>query len=67
MTDAEVAEILELIDVELPVALREDYLRMRDGVSVTKERRAVEAAVLGILVGVGLTAGDIGFSKAVAA
>jgi hypothetical protein len=38
-TDVEVAEILGIIDAQMPVALRADYLRMRDGVAVTKDRR----------------------------
>ncbi len=48
--DAELSETLRLIDVELPLGLRADYLRMREGVSVPKARReAVTEAVKEIL------------------
>lgn len=37
--EAELNELLFLIDLHLPVDLRADYLRMRDGVSISKSRR----------------------------
>lgn len=49
-TNAEVAELLELIDTHLPIGLRAAYLKMQDGVRVPKEKRvAVEQAVSDIL------------------
>lgn len=48
--DAEMREILGMIDRELPVELRASYLMMRAGKSVPKARRAqVEEAVRGIV------------------
>lgn len=48
--DAELSEMLRLIDEKLPVSLRADYLRMREGVSVSRARRdAVTEAVRGII------------------
>lgn len=48
--DAELNEMLLLIDEHLPIDLRGDYLKMRDGVSIPKARRLlVEAAVKDIL------------------
>jgi hypothetical protein len=48
--DATLRDALAKVDRELPVGLRESYLRMRAGVSLPKARRdEVEAAVRGIL------------------
>jgi DNA-directed RNA polymerase specialized sigma24 family protein len=50
--EVEVAELLQKVDAELPVELREVYLQMRAGVTVSRARRAeVEAAVRQILGG----------------
>lgn len=50
--EAETAEILEKIDIELPVELRVYYLLMKEGLSVPKSKRnEVEAAVALILNG----------------
>jgi hypothetical protein len=47
---ASASELSRLIDSELPVSLRIDYLRMRDGLKVPKDRRvAVQRAVADIL------------------
>lgn len=46
----EATELADRIDAELPVALRADYLRMRDGVPVPHSRRqAVMEAIRGII------------------
>jgi DNA-directed RNA polymerase specialized sigma24 family protein len=51
-SDAEIAELLQRIDEQLPVELRATYLQMRAGVSVSKGKRLqVEAAVKDILKG----------------
>lgn len=51
-TDAEIGEILRLVDEHLPVELRQTYLQMRAGVSVPKGKRLqVERAVKDILKG----------------
>ena len=50
--EAELAETIELIDTRLPAELRSAYLQMRDGVRVSKARRAlVMDAVRRILEG----------------
>jgi hypothetical protein len=50
--DVETAELKRLIDERLPVELRADYLKMLGGVTIPPaRRRAVEAAVKGILKG----------------
>lgn len=48
--EAEIRELLDRIDAELPVDLRQTYLQMRAGVSVPKSKRLlVESAVKDIL------------------
>jgi DNA-directed RNA polymerase specialized sigma24 family protein len=48
--DAETNEILHLINLHLPMDLRADFLRMRDGVNIPKVRRQqVETAVREII------------------
>lgn len=50
--DAEIGELLHLIDAKLPIELRQTYLQMRAGVSVPKGRRLqVERVVSEILRG----------------
>lgn len=50
--DAEIGEMLAIVDRELPVELRQTYLQMRAGVSVPKGKRLqVEQAVKDILRG----------------
>lgn len=47
---AEIAEAVSMIDASLPTALRADYLRMKAGEKIPRDRRlAVEAAVKEIL------------------
>jgi len=59
LAEVESKELDDLIDEELPVDLRADYLRMRSGLRVEKlRRRRVERAVLEILQGAGV-AGDL--------
>ena len=49
-SEAEFDELLEKIDGELPLELRADYLRLREGVALPKARRTlVESAVRRIL------------------
>jgi hypothetical protein len=53
--DVEVNEAVRLVDVQLPLELRADLLRMRAGVSVPKKAKvAVEEAVAAILADAGL-------------
>ena len=60
--EAEISELLQVIDERLPLGFRADYLRMRSGVKVSKQRREViEQAVLSILSGVGISADDLGY------
>jgi hypothetical protein len=50
--DAEIDEMLQLVDKHLPVELRSTYLQMRDGVSVSRAKRnEVEQRVREILRG----------------
>ena len=60
--EAEISELLQVIDERLPLEFRADYLRMRSGVKVSKQRRdVIEQAVLSILSGVGISADDLGY------
>ena len=53
---AEINEILAVIDEELPIHLRPDWLRLREGASLPKPRRlAIEQAVRDILAAEGVT------------
>jgi len=49
-SEAELAELLAKIDAQLPAGLRSDYLKMRDGVTIPRTRKAqVEEAVKAII------------------
>lgn len=49
-SDMEIKEIFNIIDLNLPVHLRGDYLRMKQGVLIPKPRREkVETAIIDIL------------------
>jgi len=50
INDMEVQEIFTIIDNELPTALRQDYLRMKQGVGIPKSRRLkIEETIIEIL------------------
>lgn len=54
VNDYEVKEIFEQIDQKLPIDMRADFLRMRQGVSVPKARRnQIEDTILGIMESIG--------------
>ena len=61
--DAEVLEILRILDARLDAEERRVMLQMRAGLSVAKHKRQpVEEKVLRILEEVGVGAGDIGLA-----
>lgn len=48
--DVEIAELMTIIDKELPIALRADYLRMLDGITIAKTKRElIESIIIKIL------------------
>ena len=50
LADIELNEILSLINQNLDVALREDYLKMIEGISIPKvKRQAIESSIFSIL------------------
>ncbi len=64
--DASASELSTLIDAELPLDLRADYLRLLDGVKVpAARRRQLQRAVLEILEEHGLTREELGLGEGV--
>jgi DNA-directed RNA polymerase specialized sigma24 family protein len=52
-SDAETAELVAIVDANLPVEMRADFCRMRDGVAVPKHRRdVIEETIRDIIDGV---------------
>lgn len=49
--DAEINELVALINEHLPVELREDYLRMKDGIAIPRARRAEILDAIRLIVG----------------
>jgi DNA-directed RNA polymerase specialized sigma24 family protein len=50
LADIELSEIISLINMNLDIALREDYLKMLEGITIPKvKRQVIEAAIFSIL------------------